>query len=87
MHIYIKQGRFGEFVEKVFETKRKEEQEKWENDENWKLWLMYTRILPDKSFMDWKTSLSGTAPKQTKGSDADLTTEDIQNIIDDLFPE
>lgn len=87
--MYINRGQFGKFVTKIIELKQKEEKEKLEHDDDWKLWLMYTRILPDKSFRDWKEDLRKEQPRQSNGNnrDADLTEEDIQNIINDLFPE
>ena len=90
MNLYIKRGRFGEFVAKIFEAKQKEEQEKWEKDEDWKLWVMYTRLLPDKSFPDWKKGLQETQqarPRMQCGRDEELTDDDINGIIGRLFPE
>lgn len=90
MNVYIKRGRFGEFVAKIFEIKQKEEQEKWEKDEDWKLWVMYTRLLPDKSFPDWKKGLQENQQAMARmqsSRDEDLTAADIHGIIGRLFPE
>lgn len=92
MSLYIKRGRFGEFVAKVYESKQKEELEKWERDENWRLWVMYTRLYPtytQDTFPEWKAGLKTVPEKQVirSGRDEDLTDADIKGIIGRLFPE
>ena len=87
LNTYLDSGRFGEFVSNFLELENERMKEKAEHDDNWKLWMMYTRILPEKSFMDWKANLDNTAPTERTVIDTDLTAEGIQDIMDNLFSE
>lgn len=85
---YINQGRFGAFVQGFMEAEMERRKQEAERDEEWKLWMAYIRILPDKSFDEWKKQI--TQPSSTKKggkSDADLTDDDIKGIIDSLFAD
>lgn len=68
MHLYIEQGRFGEFVEQIVEldNKRKKEEVDKENEE--KLWQMYIHSMSDKSFNQWKDELINGQPQNQKSS-------------------
>lgn len=85
LDIYIRQGRFGEFVLGIseLEHRRKEEEAEQENDR--RLWEMYLHsdIRYEKSFNDWKSEV--LSPNR-KGRDEDMTDDDIENIMNDLFP-
>ncbi len=83
--MYIQRRQFGKFVTKLLESKKKEEVEKLEHDNDWKLWVMYTRLCPEKSFPDWKKEVLVQPTRKHGGSDTDLNDEGIQNIIDGLF--
>lgn len=85
--MYINRKQFGHFVAKLLETKRKEEVDKLEKDNDWKLWVMYTRLCPDKSFPDWKAEVMTQPAQKYSGSDTDLDDEGIMNILDGLFTE
>lgn len=93
INTYIDNGRFGEFVTKFLELENERRREKQEHDEDWQLWVMYTRLYPtytQDTFIKWKAGLQ-TVPEKQAGSsrggssDADLTEEDIQNIINNVF--
>lgn len=87
--MHIKNRRFGKFVEKLIasENKRKREEAEKEDDQKW--WMMYVRIMPDKSFIEWKNELlmHQTKPKELSVNDENMTDADIEKIINDLFPE
>lgn len=57
MNIYIKQGRFGEFVSEVIEMDavRKRDEVKKENDN--RLWDAYIHSMSNKTFIEWKKDL------------------------------
>lgn len=91
INTYISSGRFGEFVTNFLELENERIKEKHERDENWRLWIMYTRLYPaytQDTFQKWRAGLITESEKQvTSGcSDADLTEEDIQDIINSVFP-
>lgn len=90
MRPYIDSGRFGEFVEEIIsaENQRRKEQEEKADDE--KLWIAYVHSYSDKSYNDWKNDVltpvsreSATAPRRR---DEDMTSEDINRIMNHLFP-
>lgn len=89
MHMYIEQGRFGEFVHEILlsEKRRKEEIAEKEDDDRW--WSLFLRSDTDKSFEDWKAEMrcratNGTSSK-TQGNDANTTNADVDAIIKHLF--
>lgn len=88
INTYIDNGRFGEFVTNTLELENKRRAEKLKDDENWRLWMMYTRLYPvftESTFPEWKAGLKTVPENQGGGGDADLTEEGIQNIMDSLF--
>lgn len=85
--MYVKQRRFGEFVDNVINKENQRRQKEAEKENEQKLWQLYVHSMTNKSFNDWKAEVvqsSGTAPV---GKDADLTDSDIDKIIEKLFPE
>ena len=94
INTYIDSGRFGEFVTKFLELENERRREKQKHDEDWQLWVMYTRLYPtytQDTFPKWKAGLQ-TVPEKQAGSrggcsDADLTEEGIQNIINSVFSD
>lgn len=85
MNRYINQGRFGTFVQGFLEAeyeRRKAEDEKY-ND--MLLWIAYMRDYVNESFNDWKKKYCGTDSTTKKASDADLTEDTANKIIDNLF--
>ena len=85
MNRYINQGRFGSFVQGFLEAEFERKKEK----EDWKLWTAYIHSYSEESFIDWKKRVTGTASTdslQSTNSDADLTDDGIQSIVNKLFP-
>jgi hypothetical protein len=87
MNIYINQGRFGKFVTGFLEAEYERRKQEAEKDQDWKLWMMYINSLSDKNFSDWKDSVLQKPDSKKQGTkDRDLTDENIQSIITNLFP-
>lgn len=90
MRPYIDSGRFGEFVEEIIsaENQRRKEQEEKEDDE--KLWIAYVYSRTDMSYPEWKKCvLTPVAPESDSAPrrrDEDMTSEDINRIMNHLFP-
>lgn len=85
---YINQRRFGVFVHGFLEAESERRKQEAERDEEWKLWVAYVHVLPDKSFDEWKKQITQTSSTKKVGkSDADLTDGDIKGIIDSLFAD
>lgn len=82
--MYIKRGRFGEFVTNILlqESKRKQEETEKENEQ--KLWMIYVHVLPDKSFDEWKREV--VKPANKAGGDLNMTVQDQEEILNKLFP-
>lgn len=58
-----------------------------EKDFDWKLWMMYINSVTEMSYGEWKDSvLKNTSDKTRKNKDDDLTVDDIQGIMNELFP-
>ncbi|MBR5584401.1 MAG: hypothetical protein IKW21_07740 [Lachnospiraceae bacterium] len=92
MNIYIENGRFGEFVEKIVELDNKRKTEAAEKENEQKLWMMYVHSeVTDMSFNEWKSKVLKGSPKKEKtvrkGTDTDMTDDDIEKLIDRLFPK
>lgn len=93
MNIYIRQGRFGEFVEEIVALENKRRKEAAENEENRKLWEMFlhSEARHEMSFNEWKERILSSVPetKKTgrKGTDADMSDADIEKLINRLFPK
>ena len=85
--MYIKRGRFGEFVDECIESEFRRKQEEEEKEDEQKLWLMYVHCRTDKSFKDWKAEVLKPAPEHKGGRDEDMTDEDITKLINGLFSE
>ena len=79
MHLYIEQGRFGEFVEGILELdfKRKKEEAEKENED--RLWTWYVHSMSEKSFIDWKKELM----EQKKPESYSMTNEQVESTIQD----
>lgn len=94
--MYINRGRFGEFVRSVIEADYARRKDETEKDDDWKLWFMYLQsftistfsgVTFDESFHDWKERVcKPVAATQGKNGDMDMSEDDIQNILDKLFP-
>lgn len=83
---YIKQGRFGKFVQGFMEAEYGRKQQKAERENEWKLWVAYVHSYSNKTYDDWKKQVFQTSTTKNAGkSDADLTDDDIMSIIDAAF--
>ena len=82
---YIRRGRFGEWVTSFIESENQRKQDETEKEENWKLWTMYIHSMSDLSFIEWKKQILKSANNKTN-RDEELDTNNIKNILDDLFP-
>ncbi len=87
MNRYINQGRFGSFVQGFLEAEFERKKEKAEQENEWKLWTAYIHSYSEESFIDWKKRVTGSAvSSNAMNSDADLTDDGIQSIVNKLFP-
>ncbi|MBD5550481.1 MAG: hypothetical protein HDQ96_04795 [Lachnospiraceae bacterium] len=89
MNIYIRQGRFGEFVAGICEMDMKRKKEVIQKDEENRLWLAYIHSMTDKSFRDWKEELM----KIKESADYDMTNaqvnavkQQVRGILDRITP-
>lgn len=87
IYSYINRGRFGEFVSEFLKSEYDRQKAEMDKDEDMKLWIMYCHSYAEESFLDWKKKVlrASDSSGQRKGSDANLTDEDIKAICDDLF--
>lgn len=84
---YINQGRFGSFVQGFLEAEFERKKKKAEQENEWKLWTAYIHSYSEESFIDWKKRVTGFAvSSNATNSDADLTDDGIQSIVNKLFP-
>jgi len=88
VNLYLDQGRFGEFVTNIIELENERNKAEEEKQNEQKLWSAYIHSMTDKNFIDWKNGLVEQPAKQKKvhTRDEDMTEDDIQNIMDKLFP-
>lgn len=85
---YISQGRFGTFVNGFIEAEYERRKQEAERDNEWKLWMAYIHSYSEKTYDEWKKQIFQTSSTKKAGkSDADLTDEGIQAIIDSLFAD
>lgn len=83
---YIKQRRFGKFVQGFFEAEYERKKQEAERDREWMLWVAYVHSYSDKPFSEWKKSVikpEGTTRRHS--SDESMTEQTAQSIIDGLF--
>lgn len=88
----MEQGRFGEFVTEVLQSEQRRKEEAAEKESEDRLWTAYIHSYSDKSYVDWKAELVGRVKTNTDNTsayttkrDADMTNEDVDNIINQLF--
>lgn len=84
MSMYINRGRFGNFVEGFLQAEYERRKAEAEKNNEWMLWIAYIHSYSNESFNDWKKRHCGSSTSR-KASDADLTEDGINNIIDNLF--
>jgi hypothetical protein len=88
MNLYINQGRFGKFVKGFLEAEYEKRKEKAEQDNEWKLWLMYVHSYSEMTFSEWKSQAIKESRTNTRkaNKDDELTDDGIQSIVGKLFP-
>lgn len=88
MDRYIKQRRFGKFVQGFLEAEHERKKQEVEKEQEWMLWVAYVHSYSDKSFSDWKkTVMKPASTTRRRGSDASMTEKDVQSIMDRLFKQ
>lgn len=87
--MYIKRGRFGEFVQQFLESEYKRKKDKAAEDKEWKLWLAYVHSYSEETFGSWKQKVDGSVDRSAEpnSNDANLDDNGIMSIINNLFPE
>lgn len=86
MNRYINQGRFGTFVQGFLEAEYERRKAEAEKNNEWMLWVAYVHSYSGDNFNDWKKRHCGTdSTTAKKTSDADLTEDGINKIMDNLF--
>lgn len=92
MNRYINQGRFGELVIDIINAEYKRRIEALEQKEDEKLWMAYLLGGHEESFLEWKQGLLQSAGikkdssnKEVTTTDASLTEDDIQMILQKTF--
>lgn len=90
IHLYIEQGRFGEFVENIINLDYERKKEEAKKDDDNKLWLMYINSGSETSFNQWKAEVlmntsneSATKHSQKTQKSLQMTDEEVQEQIDD----
>ena len=84
MHLYIEQGRFGEFVKELLELDHKRKKEEVEKESDDKLFEVYLRSGSDKNFNDWKNDIMHGLLEQPKEAPKQMTAEDKKNQAVDI---
>jgi hypothetical protein len=88
MERYIKQRRFGEFVQGFLKAEYERKKQEAEKEQEWMLWVAYVHSYSDKSFSEWKkTVIKPESTTRRRGSDASMTEKDVQSIMDGLFKQ
>lgn len=82
--MYIKRGRFGEFVTNILHQEAERRQEEAEKENERKLWMMYVHSMSGKSFDEWKREV--VKPANKAGGDLNMTVQDQEEILNKLFP-
>lgn len=88
--LYISRGRFGKFVASVIDADHERKKAEAEQNEDWKLWVMYTQLmangLTDESFNDWKRRVCQPTTSTRRARDEDLDSNGMRSIVNKLFP-
>ena len=78
MNLYINNGQFGEFVEKIIKKENQRKQEEAEKDNEQKLWTLYIHSMTDKSFNDWKNEKLSSNQQQSES--LEMSEEQVENV-------
>lgn len=87
---YIKQRRFGKFVQSFAEMEYERKKQEAERDQEWMLWVAYVQFSVHEffggTFEEYKKFVMKPASTtRRRGSDADMTEKEAQSIMDRLF--
>lgn len=85
MNIYIRQGRFAEFVDSIIGLRNKRLKEETEKDAENKLWLAYLMSPSDKPYEEWKKDLSKSPENPTSYSMTDEQVEEVKGKARDIL--
>lgn len=90
MSLYIRQGRFGTFVEEFLKLDNERRKAEAEKEQRRELWAMYIHSYTSESFEEFKKRvckpISTTNGSTRTGSrDADLDEQGVKSIMDSLF--
>lgn len=78
MHLYIEQGRFGEFVTEILELERKRKEEVAQKEDEQKMWELYIHSMPDKSFIEWKKEVLSNQKQQQQPQTLIMSGEQVE---------
>ena len=76
MHIYIENGRFGEFVAEIIDMENKRRKEETEKEDDNKLWLAYILSMSNKPFSEWKNELCD----KKEHASYEMTEEQVESV-------
>ena len=83
---YIRQRRFGKFVQGFMEAEYERKQQEAERDQERMLWVAYVHSYSKETFNDWKkTVMKPASTTRRRGSDAKMTEKEAHAIMDRLF--
>lgn len=82
--MYVKRGRFGEFVRNILHQEEQRKKEETKKDNEHKLWMMYVHSMSGKSFNEWKHE--NVKPVEKAGGDLNMTVQDQEEILNKFFP-
>ena len=87
MRLYIRRGRFGQFVTEVINAENMRRKEEAERENEMRLWIAYVHSYSKDSYADWKKAVTGGGAANGGGGDAALDDDGIKAIIASVFPE
>lgn len=88
MNLYIKQGRFGKFVEEFIKLENERTKEEREKETDNRLWIAYLLNGEKESYQAFKSRVMGNNAESngaTVSGDENLDDKGIQSILDSLF--
>lgn len=93
MHLYIEQGRFGEFVTEILELERKRKEEVAQKEDEQKMWELYLHSMQNKSFNDWKKEMLSNQEQRQQpqtlamsGEQVEATKQKARGILKNFSP-
>lgn len=74
--MYINQGRFGEFVNRIIDLENQRRKEEAEKEDDNRLWIAYVHSMSDKSFVEWRNGLEQQQKKRP--TSLSMTKEEVE---------